>query len=201
MTTDSDDDDLGITPEEQKQKASAIQKMMMGTAKKMGKNLSELPPAVQESIRKQMEAYYEGAPMPVQHRMKFPEGFDQDDQSIPDDIFHWSSQGDVEKVRQCIASGIDVNSIDDSKMTPLHWAADSGHKDLVILLLDEFGASVDLKDADGCTPLAYACSCDHTEVAQILLKHNADISICDNEGLTPLSVAGDGIKKLLQNIS
>jgi ankyrin repeat protein len=44
------------------------------------------------------------------------------------------------------------------------------------------------QDADGQTPLHYACNCEHVSVVRILLESGADTSILDSDGNTPLTV-------------
>ncbi|KAJ8129577.1 hypothetical protein O1611_g4055 [Lasiodiplodia mahajangana] len=57
-------------------------------------------------------------------------------------------------VRALITAGSDPNTVDDSGMTPLHWAIFYGNFDLVKLLI-ELGANP-LKEVDGATPVHYA---------------------------------------------
>jgi ankyrin repeat protein len=56
--------------------------------------------------------------------------------------------------------------------TPLHSAAEEGHKDLVELLITK-GANVNAKDEDGVTPLQYAKIEGHTGIVELLRKHGA----------------------------
>jgi ankyrin repeat protein len=63
-----------------------------------------------------------------------------------------------------------VNAKHYSGRTPLHWAADKGHKEIAELLIAE-GADVNAKTADGETPLDWAIMKDHTETADLFRKH------------------------------
>ena len=54
--------------------------------------------------------------------------------------------------------------------TPLHGAVLSGHKELIELLIAK-GADVNAIDAISKTPLDYAISRSHPEIADLLRKH------------------------------
>ncbi|HEX4793693.1 MAG TPA: ankyrin repeat domain-containing protein [Humisphaera sp.] len=55
------------------------------------------------------------------------------------------------------------------------------------MLLVEAGASVDLADEDGNTPLSYVVSNDWLDLARYLLEHGADVKARDRYGRVPLS--------------
>ena len=93
--------------------------------------------------------------------------------------------------------------------TPLSWAAENGHLEIVKLLLKE-GVGVDSEDAWTPwswakqivrTPLSWAAENGHLEVVKLLLKKGADVASKENDGQTPMSrAAGNGhleIVKLL----
>jgi ankyrin repeat protein len=63
-----------------------------------------------------------------------------------------------------------VNAKDDWGETPLHFAADKGHKEIAELLIGA-GTDVNAKNEDGETPLDYAISRSHPEIADLLRKH------------------------------
>ena len=61
--------------------------------------------------------------------------------------------GDIDKTRELLKAGADVNSRDNLGGTPLHSAAWNGNVELATLLLEN-GAAVDAKHAEGgSTPL------------------------------------------------
>jgi uncharacterized protein len=86
--------------------------------------------------------------------------------------------------------------------TPLLYAARDGHLDIVRLLVDH-GASLELADGNGVTPLLSAIinasivrvnrtgTSDHLKVAQLLLDAGADVNAADWYGETPLWAAVD----------
>ena len=48
-----------------------------------------------------------------------------------DDLENASLNGDVERVRFHIDRGVDVNRSDDARRTPLYWACEEGHLEVV----------------------------------------------------------------------
>ncbi|KAG6503198.1 hypothetical protein ZIOFF_035509 [Zingiber officinale] len=78
---------------------------------------------------------------------------------------------------------------DDSEgRTPLHWAVDRGHINVVQTLLDK-NADVNAKDIEGQTPLHYAALCDREEIGMLLVQHKADPYMKDNDDSSPLDLA------------
>jgi len=74
-----------------------------------------------------------------------------------------------------------VNAKDDG-VTPLHFAAGGGHKEVIELLIAKGadvnakrviakGADVNAKNADGETPLDWAIKQEYPETADLLRKH------------------------------
>jgi len=59
---------------------------------------------------------------------------------------------------------VDLGGGTPDKATALHYAAGKGHLDVVKYLLDHGGATIDVQDGDGLTPLLDACNGGHLEV-------------------------------------
>ena len=78
--------------------------------------------------------------------------------------------GNIEAIKQHLATGTDVNAKAYLGMTPLHLAALVGHKEIAELLIAE-GADVNAKDDVGDTPLDKAVDKGRTETADLLRKH------------------------------
>lgn len=70
-------------------------------------------------------------------------------------LYGAASDGDVEKVRELIREGADVNYMFDVPSTPLHAASQAGHVEVMEILL-KAGADPNIKDASDLTPLDYA---------------------------------------------
>jgi ankyrin repeat protein len=71
---------------------------------------------------------------------------------------------------------------DFSELTPLHCASETGHVDIMQLLIEKHIADVDLRDAFGRTPLYLSCQNNHLTAAALLVEHEADASVDAEEG-------------------
>ena len=104
---------------------------------------------------------------------------------------YWAvARNDVGAVERLIKEGAEVNWVngDVYDWTPLHRAAERGHKDAALLLL-QAGAEVDKGDRHGRSPLHRAAREGKADVAQVLLVWGADPKKASNGGSTPLSNA------------
>ncbi|KAK8729025.1 hypothetical protein OTU49_008594 [Cherax quadricarinatus] len=94
--------------------------------------------------------------------------------------FDWVKENNIHKIQS-----LDSNSIverDENGMTLLHWAADRGHTEIAMCLLEK-KINVNMQDAEGQTALHYAASCGHLNIIRVLLDHGADPTIQDSDGL------------------
>jgi len=99
------------------------------------------------------------------------------------DIWEASVEGDVERVRQLIEENPEaVNLIHEDGIAPLHLAANFGHKEVVLLLIEK-GADVNVRQGPSppgfyylSTPLHKAILSGHREIASILIQNGADIN-------------------------
>lgn len=76
-------------------------------------------------------------------------------------------------------------------MTPLHWAAKRGHREVAASLLAH-GAEVNVKDSKGGTPLHRAAGESRKDIAELLLANMAEVGARDKRGQTPLHYAAEG---------
>lgn len=107
---------------------------------------------------------------------------------VNDDIFHYASTGDLDKLLAALDHGENINAQDPEGRTMMHWAVDRDQMTIVEELLRR-KASPNVQDTEGMTPLHYAASCEREEMAQLLVKHGALVDIEDLDGDTPLMTA------------
>ncbi|KAK1290787.1 Acyl-CoA-binding domain-containing protein 1 [Acorus calamus] len=110
---------------------------------------------------------------------------EESDDDLKLDAIHASArEGELDNLTTYLENGVSVNLRDSEGRTPLHWAVDRGHQDVVELLIGK-QADVNAMDNEGQTPLHYAVMCERGAIAEFLVKHNADCNSKDNEGKTP----------------
>ena len=84
-----------------------------------------------------------------------------------------ASAGDLAKVKELLAAGVDVNAANAYGGTPLSFACDKGHAAVVDLLLER-GADIHTRDTFyGNTPLLWAVHHGHAGIARTLLEKGA----------------------------
>jgi ankyrin repeat protein len=99
-------------------------------------------------------------------------------------------------VTALIAAAADVNSPHpDHRDTALIWASFKGNKNSVVLLLAQPGIKLDVINIDGDTALMAAAEQGHAEIAEMLLKAGANVSITDKRGETATSLAQKTLAK------
>jgi hypothetical protein len=101
-------------------------------------------------------------------------------------------EDDGTRVRLLLTRGLDINSKDLDGRTPLSFAAQYGHEEVVKLLLVRDDLSVNLTDSIGWAPLFFAARYGHEAVVQLLLaRGDIDADLKDFYGCTPLSSAAE----------
>jgi ankyrin repeat protein len=126
-----------------------------------------------------------------------------DDTGKPPTVYAAAS-GDLDILRQLLAQDPDVNARYANDLTLLMWASgpDPSVPEpqalQVVTFLVDAGAHIDDRDARGRTALMIAAEGNHTEIAQLLLKHGADPSNRDKAGkrasdLTTLSALREAL--------
>lgn len=83
-----------------------------------------------------------------------------------------ASTGQIDTVRHLLARGLPINQGDYDDRSTLHVAVAEGQATIVKLLLAK-GASVDVVDRWGATPLLEAFKYDNLAVAEVLFQHGA----------------------------
>jgi hemoglobin len=108
--------------------------------------------------------------------------------------------GGAAVVRALVRAGANVDARDGVKhCTALHMAARRGNVEIAEALLD-CGATIEMKDSLGETPLRRAVNLDKTAVAGLLLARGADAHSKGSKGLTPaLAARSSAMKRLLES--
>ena len=103
-----------------------------------------------------------------------------------------ASNGDVEQVIRLlhgpVRQHIDLNGPDEEGTAPIIYASCFGHQDVVLALL-EAGAEVDRQDNNQWTPLMWAMTNRHKDIAKMLLDNNASPTIKSSSGRTAFDFA------------
>ena len=82
-----------------------------------------------------------------------------------------AASGDIEQVKELLASGTDMDEVDGKQRTALHHAARRGHVAIVELLIER-GADVNPREAiSGHTPLHLAERWGHEDAAAVLVAN------------------------------
>ena len=116
--------------------------------------------------------------------------------------FAGSQNESLAMVTALIQAGADVNSPQpDYRHTALFWASFKGYKDMVKLLLAQPGIQLDAISIDGDTALMAAAEKGHAEIAEMLRKAGANVSITDKRGETATSLAQKALAKQQAMIS
>jgi len=92
------------------------------------------------------------------------------------------------RVRLLLSSGADAGQGDAWGHTPLHYAAQKNHREIVRLLLAA-GAPADVKNRFGNTPLIEAAHGGHDDIVELLVEAGANPDVRYREGKTLLHQA------------
>ena len=91
-----------------------------------------------------------------------------------------SKVGDINKVKELLDNGADVDVKNDDGWVPLSFAVRSGNIETVKLLIDR-GANKEVKTNYGSTPLLLACYHKYYDMLILLLDVGANINVYNND--------------------
>ena len=108
--------------------------------------------------------------------------------------------------------GLNQNTVNDSGESPLHYAAEDmpsdssarNHDEILMRLLLEYNAEVNIQDKTGATPLHVACK-SRPDKSKLLIERKANVTIPTKNGQTPLHIAStwpssaELVKSLIQH--
>ncbi len=105
------------------------------------------------------------------------------------EIFAAVMSGDLDKTRLLIEEHPElINATSWGNWTPLHRAAQNGHKDIADFLLQK-GANLEARTVLGMTPLYVAIYSKKGDIVQFLIEKGADIHAVRSDGETMLHIA------------
>ena len=96
--------------------------------------------------------------------------------------------GDIKRLKSTLRFVRNINFMDDTRATALHFAASRGYNDIAQLLLSK-GASIEVVDNYNDTPLHHAVWYGHTSTVELLLSKGASIEAVNKYNYTPLHLA------------
>jgi ankyrin repeat protein len=111
---------------------------------------------------------------------------------------------DIPAIKLMLANGAALNGKSEiNKIGPLEAAAQAGHNDLVLLLLQDYGATIDFTQKGRYSALWWATEEQNLETVDILLQHGADVNTVGIGSMTPLHSAVSSqnvelVRKLVQ---
>ncbi|HHJ10969.1 MAG TPA: ankyrin repeat domain-containing protein [Bacteroidetes bacterium] len=118
-----------------------------------------------------------------------PTAIQENNMDIVETFLDAAMNGDLNKVKQIVRNGMDVNTAGVQGRTALMLAAYNGHTDIVKYLLEK-RATVNVLDDMGQSALIYAASGPFPETVKVLLDHKADPDIvAKGDGWTALMFA------------
>ncbi|XP_067416356.1 histone-lysine N-methyltransferase EHMT2 isoform X2 [Emydura macquarii macquarii] len=104
-------------------------------------------------------------------------------------LHHAAKCGNLAMVSLLLATGqVDVNAQDNGGWTPIIWAAEHKHIEVIRLLLTR-GADVTLTDNEENICLHWASFTGSAEIAEVLLNAQCDLQAVNFHGDTPLHIA------------
>ena len=104
------------------------------------------------------------------------------------DIWTAAKKGNIDAIKDFLAKGIEVDSLDPTGSTPLSMTALTGEVEAAKFLISR-GADVNVLHKDGATPLHGAAFLGQIEIVKLLLANNAKVNVQNNKGETPLDSA------------
>ena len=105
-------------------------------------------------------------------------------------FFKTSAGRNISAIRYYLKKGVNVNTFDEDRTSPLHVAARHASIQVVEELLN-WGALVDITDSDGWTPLHVASYFQRPVVCHLLLKKGANALIPNKDNFRPADLARD----------
>ena len=101
-----------------------------------------------------------------------------------------AEDGDINKLNQCIHSGVDVEAQNSNAWTALRFACIHGRLHIVQFLIENCDANVDAIDSNGWTALHLTSKFGHLDIVRYLIENcSVDMEATNNVGINALHFA------------
>ena len=136
-------------------------------------------------LQEQRQAQYRANPQPVVYQPKANQP-----QEVPEagELFDAATSGNVQRIGQLLAQGIDVNVSNAERETALHMAAARGQYRAVIYLVKN-GAYVSARTIKNWIPLHHATRFNHPNIVNYLLQHRSSPRAQTSDGMSAIDMA------------
>jgi len=125
------------------------------------------------------------------------------DESIADelneDFFSYLEEGNIDKVKEYISCGVNIEMEDDYGNTAICIASENGFVELIKMFIEK-KADFNHKNSDGMTPLMLAVKEQKLDAVKYLITKKAEIKIESGEGLTAYDYSKQGDNKDIEAI-
>ncbi|KAL5022809.1 hypothetical protein ScPMuIL_001964 [Solemya velum] len=113
---------------------------------------------------------------------------------FPDSVMllEGAARNDVEEVRKLLTMGVTPDVTNEDGLTALHQCCIDDSEDMLLLLL-EFGASVNARDSELWTPLHAAATCGHVHLCKHLIDKGAELLAVNADGNMPYDICEDEV--------
>ena len=98
--------------------------------------------------------------------------------------------GQIDRVRELLDEGVDINAKNNTGYTPLIYACLNGHVNIATLLLDRDALIDEKSDYTGNTALHWAASNGNMDICELLVSRGADPMAVNNDNQTQLDLIG-----------
>jgi len=106
--------------------------------------------------------------------------------NINEQLLDASRRGDIDKIKELLDSGADIETKNDNDDTPLLWASSAGFDNAVKLLLER-GANTEAKTKSGNYPIIFASRIGAFKMVRLLLEYAANINVHNYSGYSCLN--------------
>lgn len=116
-------------------------------------------------------------------------------------LFIAAKSGDTATCAHLLSRGANINAVDDKRYTPVHHAAENGHTNTVMLLLDSSGNG---RAYFGMIAMHYAARGGKVDTVHALVMGGLDANTLDSHEYTPMHIAAqkgltETVRKLLEH--